>query len=445
MKSKNGMAVRTFAFALILMTMVLVVILGILYVFLPSYYYRHKNRELERNVETLRARLDLSLSLDELNRILNEFSVYNNANIIVIDHFGNIIPSSVNMLTIARMQEHDMYIIGGSEPPRQLEWFAAHGTLTGEGVLTGDVAAVRVGAVQGMNLRFTNIIMNIYEPHPELSQITIIAPLQPIDEAQAVIISMLPYLAGAGFVTAFGLAFLFVKRETKRVAKLEAMKTDFMRAAGHELKTPIAALSGMLEGMMDEVGAYKDRDKYLAECKIQVERLSRLTADILKTTQAGDVIRKPQKETVDISAPADELMRTYAPLTEKKQLSVTLNISENFTIETDKQMFFTALSNLMSNAVKYTPEGGNIAVGTDKNVFYIENECEITNPAAIQSWFEPFYRPDYSRDKTTGGTGLGLYLVKKNLDALGMECELKATDNGVRAEICFIKSSHHFH
>ncbi|MCL2356135.1 MAG: HAMP domain-containing histidine kinase [Defluviitaleaceae bacterium] len=433
MKTKNDMAVRTFAFALILMTMVLVVILSILYFFLPGYYYRHKNRQLNRNAETLRAGLDPSLSSDEIALLLDEFSAYNNANVIAFDRDGNLVPGHLMIFTrTPEFDEPSVIRIGGNHAS---EWFTAQGTGESHQVMR----ITQNAPVSFTSPRFTSIILNMYDPHPEISHLTIIAPLQPIDEAQVVIISMLPYLAGAGFVTAFGLAFLFVKRETKRTEKLEAMKTDFLRAAGHELKTPIAALGGMLDGMMDEVGAYKNRDKYLAECKTQVERLSRLTADILKATRTEDTMYKPRKEIVDLRVLADELTLRYAPLTEKNRLTVAVAVPDEILIETDRQMFFTALSNLMSNAVKYTPPGGRISIEAEKGVFRIENECEIADPSAMQRWFEPFYRPDYSRDKSTGGTGLGLYLVKKNLDALKMKCELRAVEGGVRAEVFVVK------
>jgi signal transduction histidine kinase len=247
-------------------------------------------------------------------------------------------------------------------------------------------------------------------------------------------------------MTAFGpsgyekeIAYRF-KAEMEKTARLEQSKTDFMRAAGHELKTPLSALNGMLEGMIEGVGAYKNHEKYLPECKIQTERLAKLVHDILTVSKSdGDGIA-PIFEDVDISLLLDKSIENYTVLIEQKGLRVEFRNKDDFMHYTDGAILGIVFSNLLSNAVNYSPQRGVITLSLSKNRFYIENQCEPIDKTLLQRWFEPFYTPDYSRDKSISGTGLGLYIIKKNLEALNLPFELTAIDAGVRFEIAFLNS-----
>ncbi|MCL2421382.1 MAG: HAMP domain-containing histidine kinase [Defluviitaleaceae bacterium] len=492
--AKKGLALKTFAFALVLMTLVMAVSLGILYAFLPSYYFRHKNNQLARNADILQQQLSTAASVEESAALIANFSEANNATAIAFDADNRLLTEFLSpVITLGPMAQElgltTIHIAGEADAAvsQRVQLFTQHSpipeTVEGEGI------RIMTGSAM-FRQHITNVFMYRDISHPNISRIFITSTLQPIDEAQEVIISMLPYLFASGFVIALGLALFFARQLTKPIleisdtaalmremkpdvvskvasddelgqlsqnlnklyqdlfanmeglqkemehtARLEQSKTDFMRAAGHELKTPIAALSGMLEGMIDGVGPYKNHDKYLPECKDQTRRLAKLVNEILVASEhVNDSLKF---ETVDVSRLIEEVLANYKTLIEKKQLHVNVVNSESFKYPADRQLLFNALSNLMSNAVNYTPEGGHIDIAIKDKVFSIENECPTIDASTLPKWFEPFYTPDYSRDKSKSGTGLGLYIVKKNLEALQLPVEVVATEMGIRFEVGF--------
>jgi len=524
---KGGLAFKTFAFALILMTAVMVMTLGILYSFLPRYYFTHMTNQLDRNAEALIQEIMLSPNAEDTLQRIAGFSAANNAMVMsfaedgmLLMEFSSLFTSHNRpMLNIGRPSDREPIFIetlpditeegrqepmipfsivmsplpGGFDSGETLSlWnFSTHQPVY---VTTMTTQAGRDFAVFGDgygSISFTRVVS-----HPEIDHISFTSTLQPIDQARDVILAMIPYLAAAGFVIALLVAFIFsrhltrpiikiadaaaemrlmtpgvvsginsndevgrlsktldklyqdlcaniegLQTEMEKTTRLERSKTDLMRAAGHELKTPIAALSGMLDGMIDKVGAYKDRDKYLPELKTQTERLSKLVNEILVASQTEEAGNGIAIAAVDIRALINETVEQYLPLVEKKGLHLNISTEEGFLYDTDRRVLSIALSNLLSNAVKYTPEGGDVSIGADMsadgNVIFIENRCPDVDPAAMARWFEPFYTPDYSRDKSKGGTGLGLYIVKRNLDALGLPFEISAEDGVVSFVISF--------
>ena len=470
---------KTFSFALILMTSVMVVSLGILYIFLPEYYFRHKTRQLENNIDTLQQQMEADPS--SAGNLILEFSNANNATVFAFNEDNQPLPEFFTPILL----------MGGLG--QQLDSAYVTFSVTGTtGIPSGQNGMIRLFtpgenewnpsfvAVGGTFPRqhFENIFITRDISHPEISWLNIMVPLQPIDEAQGVIISMLPYLLGVSFVISLGAAFLFTRQLTGPIIKISnaaalmremkpdvssevssgdelgqlsqnlnqlykdlranmESKSDFMRSAGHELKTPIAALSGMLDGMIDEVGVYKNREKYLRECKFQTERLSGLVNEIMAAAQAEHV--DIRVEPVDLKLLIDEVLGHYRTLLKEKNLNVVLDMQQGI-CNTDRRMISTVFSNLLSNAVKYTPPEGRIEIqlvsDTNRLKFAIENET-AADLSDKGKWLDPFYTPEYSRDKAKSGTGLGLYIVKRNLEALELPFEIVEIDNGIRFEIGF--------
>jgi len=536
----SGLAFKTFAFALILMTAVMVMTLGILYRFLPGYYFTHMTNQLDRNAASLIQEITRNPDTVDARPHIIEFSAVNNAIVLAFNeneqplaefssfftsppqvmlNMVSITDSNMNLTeipTVFRVYNSSSGIpiiprVGGSDipfipfnfdlVPRVDYWsflpandvhdsyvndmqdvyltISAHGG----GFIVSDDRHRSVSLVRAVN-------------HPEIATMIFSSTLQPIDQARAVILAMIPYLMAAGFVIALIVAFIFSRYLTKpiikiadaatemrqmtpgvvsginsndevgrlsnaldklyqdlcsniqglqaemdKTARLERSKTDLMHAAGHELKTPISALSGMIDGMIDKVGAYKNHEKYLPELKSQTERLSKLVNEILMASQTEDTGNSIEITSVDIDVLVNETVEQYMPLIEKKGLHLNITSIKGFSYKTDRRVLSIALSNLLSNAVKYTPDRGNVKIGMETNqkgtVLFVENQCPSVDQSLMPKWFEPFYTPDYSRDKSKVGTGLGLYIVKKNLDNLDLPFEIAAVDDGVRFEIIF--------
>jgi len=225
-----------------------------------------------------------------------------------------------------------------------------------------------------------------------------------------------------------------LKNEKDRAANLERSKTEMLQSASHELKTPIAALGGMLEGMTDNVGVYKDREKYLGECIGETRKLSSLVEEILSASKS-----EATEETLEISEfSLDELMAAIlsehsVPIREKG-LSVRCVMPPTM-LSTDETVLRRALSNLISNAARYTPNGGEIRISLSGGQLAIENQCDPIPRDELERFFEPFYTRSQSRDKTQSGTGLGLYIVKRSLEHLGMTCHAESSEPGLRVAV----------
>lgn len=191
--------------------------------------------------------------------------------------------------------------------------------------------------------------------------------------------------------------------EMDKVASLEKNKTDFMRMAGHELKTPITAVAGIIESMINNIGKYKNHDVYLVECKNIIDNLTRLISEILNVSKLDIVKQIPDNEAIELSKIIIHSVNDLQFLSEEKQLKISMHFDE-FIVETDSKKITTVLNNLISNAIHYTVFGGkvNISISTSnplKKQLVIENECTPFKSEDISQLFEPFYTKNISHSK----------------------------------------------
>lgn len=208
--------------------------------------------------------------------------------------------------------------------------------------------------------------------------------------------------------------------EKQRVSESEKSKVDFLRAASHELKTPVTALNATLENMILGIGKYKDYDTYLPECKEMTERLAEMIHDILETSKVAISVKNEIAASVDLSNLLSSLCEPYVLIAKAKGIAFHIDLSDNFSVVLPPHLFEKAISNVLANAVAYTKEGGIISVYFDNQKIIIENECTPIPIDTLQHLFEPFYRPDFARNHDKGGNGLGLYIVDTFLKAMGI-------------------------
>lgn len=207
-----------------------------------------------------------------------------------------------------------------------------------------------------------------------------------------------------------------LEQEKDRVSEMERAKVDFLRSASHELKTPVTALNATLDNMILGVGKYQDYTAYLPECKDMVERLSEMIHEILETSKLN--VGEERPTTVDLSEFLEELCEPYRLIAAAHKISFSLNLPEKFTVSLPIRSFSKAVSNVLANAVAYTETGKTVTVFTDGRNLMIENECDPIPNIEIPRLFEPFYRPDFSRNRESGGNGLGLYIVDMLLNSM---------------------------
>lgn len=201
---------------------------------------------------------------------------------------------------------------------------------------------------------------------------------------------------------------------TERFAAEESRR-EFTANVSHELKTPLASISGAAEIIRDGIAQQQDIPHFAGMICKEASRMITLVNDILELSKLDEQKNIGPKETVDLMPLLQEILAEVALPAQKKNQKVEL-IGENVEIHGYPTLLREMAFNLIDNAMKYTPEGGKISVSvehTADGVCLQVADNGIGIPAQHQAHvFERFYRVDKSRSRATGGTGLGLAIVK---------------------------------
>jgi two-component system sensor histidine kinase VanS len=225
--------------------------------------------------------------------------------------------------------------------------------------------------------------------------------------------------------------------------EVEKARLDFFSAVSHELKTPITVIKGQLEGMLLNIGRYSDRDKYLARSYEVANTLEDMVQEILTVVRIESSDFVLCQEDLDFSEMAKKLSNVYDDMIVKKQLSWHEDIENDIMLRGDKLLLNKVMNNLVSNAIHYTPEGNivNVAAKTVNGSvqFCIENTGVNISEDDISKLFDAFYRVEISRNRQTGGSGLGLYIVKMILEQHKAAYKIENSVSGVRFTIRFPK------
>ena len=217
--------------------------------------------------------------------------------------------------------------------------------------------------------------------------------------------------------------------------RLEKQRVEFFAAASHELKTPITIIKGQLQGMLYQVGRYKDRETYLAESLEVADTLEKMVQELLTISRLDTPGYACKKCTLNLSKLVSDRLAAFEDLFMQRDLTVEQSISPDAYILGDIQLLQKALDNLLANAAAYSGAGNQVIIKlwkeTEITNLTIENTGVHIPDGDIPKLFEAFYRVDRSRNRQTGGTGLGLYIVKTILDLHGAEIEIANTVQGV--------------
>lgn len=199
-----------------------------------------------------------------------------------------------------------------------------------------------------------------------------------------------------------------VELKNKEILELEKLKYEFLKAASHELKTPLASLKIILENMMYNVGKYKERDLYLGQCVDIVDDLSKNISQILSIYSIDHL--KNDEEDVIIKDVLKEVLNKYELLAYQKNIVINNKVGlEHLYI--GRNAFSVILSNLISNAIKYNCDYGRIDIRIKENCFYIENTCQ----------------ENHMELKKDASHGLGLYIVGNLLNNYQIDYQIIQT------------------
>ena len=214
-----------------------------------------------------------------------------------------------------------------------------------------------------------------------------------------------------------------LRGEVARERELDRQRMAFFSAASHELKTPVTILKGQLAGMLEGVGVYQDRDKYLLRSLQTTGRMERLIGEMLSISRMESGSAAVRQEPVDLSARMAQQLALDRELLEQRGQQLVSALTPGITVPADASLLGKAVGNLLSNASRYSPEGAEIRVWCGRlegrPALSVENTGARVSGDALPHLFEAFYREEGSRNRSTGGSGLGLYLVKMILDRHG--------------------------
>ena len=226
-----------------------------------------------------------------------------------------------------------------------------------------------------------------------------------------------------------------LEHENKRITQLQKEKIAFLRAASHELKTPLAALRIMLENMQLNIGEYKNRDQYLAESVAQVDRVAAMVNDVLSSGNVAEQALRQEKQ-LRVDKLITDVVADYTLLAKTRGMTFTVDAHPT-TICANRDMMRHVISNLVSNAVRHGDAGSVIKVTCDQNELAIENACTPLTTQQLQHVFDPFYRNPGGTNQHASSSGIGLYTVKMLLDAKGLDYELAPHGQGMRFVVRF--------
>ena len=218
--------------------------------------------------------------------------------------------------------------------------------------------------------------------------------------------------------------------------ELEQARTDFFSAVSHELKTPVTIIKGQLEGMILGIGAYKDHEKYLSRALEIANTLESMVQEVLTISRLETAEEQFRYDRLDCV----QIIKSYLSETEdliaEKDLQIHLDMSPTTFISGNKMLMEKVFSNLIGNAVKYSPYGAVIYISAHADYEQVEFSVENTGvhiPGdSIPKLFDAFDRVEQSRSRKTGGSGLGLYIVQAILHHHGSECTVCNTQSSVK-------------
>lgn len=205
---------------------------------------------------------------------------------------------------------------------------------------------------------------------------------------------------------------------------------DFARAAAHELKTPLAVLRAHAEALREDIAPQK-REQYLDVVLSESDRMAALVGHLLELSRPE---AKKKKEPVDLTALVREVFAPLALSLEQKNLRLQLELEE-ISLQGDRARLGEAVENLASNALRHAAPGGAIQVtleraGSRARLTVYNDGPNIPEEDLPRLW-EPFYRADPSRSRDSGGTGLGLTLVRKAVETHSGQCWAENRPSGV--------------
>ena len=231
----------------------------------------------------------------------------------------------------------------------------------------------------------------------------------------------------------FFLTLLFSRRAVMPYMKNIEQQKRFITDAGHELKTPLTSIATSADiAAMEHEG-----DEWIDNIRRQAARLTKLVGDMVALSRLDEETPFPEKSRFSVSEAAWEIAEPFAVLAKAEGKSYSQHIEENLTLYGDRASIQRLISILLDNAVRYS-DGGEIQMRIYRRrgrvCIEVSNTCDLPDVSDLDRLFDRFYRPDASRSAATGGTGIGLSMVRAIAETHGGTATVQSADGKM---ICF--------
>lgn len=382
-----------------------------LYYLMPYYYHEYKKEQLDKSVVDIVEDAKF-YTLDELRARLYYLSKKQNFSMILMDENGFVISGQKDKFLSNKYNDKIPILYNDKEDSRR----------------------VPIKLKDSDKIYYLEIAM----------------PLQPIDEASEVIRKIMPFIILIAFLIALIGAYIYSNTITKPLIEIinkereeERKRKEFIATISHELKTPITIISGQLEGMIYNIGKYKDRETYLRKSYESTQDLKLLVDEMMQISKNEILERNLNIIEINLGDLLNELVNRQSYLIEEKNINLTLDINDNLIIKADKEKIIKVINNLINNAIKYSPQYESIYIRayklkTTKRVkLEIENTGVTIDERYLSEVFNPFFRIEKSRNRKTGGSGLGLYIVSQILKSHDFDFNIQNRKNSVVFHIYF--------
>ncbi|WP_223248081.1 sensor histidine kinase [Laceyella tengchongensis] len=477
-KLRQGITGKIFLITSLLLCVSALLIFSLFYFLLPSYYYQYKINRLENGFRELKIEA-ATIPIANAQKTLDQFAHTYNAGLVVADLEGRVVYRPPVYIQLKQLPDASALGI-----PQESD--------------TGDPETARVYTAE-KPLTFADGTYIAF----------ISVTLQPIEEASDAIFMFMPYVGLIILLVSLGGAFLYAKiisqpllsinRVAKRMARLdfsercvegaqdeigelsrslndlarnleaamadltkanaklkgdiqrereqEAKRREFLATISHELKSPITAVMGQLEGMIHKIGAYRDRDKYLQRSYAIMQELRELVNEILELSKLEMVDFGLKQETFSLSEMIEGVIKRFDYFRNDRRIQLHTDIQPSLQVKADRAWLEKAVSNVIDNAMKYAPEEATVSISLtgegDHLLLKVQNTGSHIDEAEIDRLFQAFTRLEKSRNRSTGGSGLGLFIVKRILEVHRFPYQLTNTTDGVLFSIRFPSDGQH--
>ncbi len=454
-KWKSSLSVKIFLSTATVFVVTCMVMFVIIQTSLPKLYEREFSNQFSILFHDLGERLE-EVPIEEISDIVTEFCLENHANVRVFDENHRIIyDSSFHvweeddddvirlMISVVNKEDGNTYHIDAETslvPARKVGYILQE--------ISPFIFVVLFFISISISFFFASFlakpIVNITKVSKEMSKLNLssrcnLERSDEIGELAENLNEMADRLEKA--LTNLQTANCKLQEDMEREHQQEKQRSDLFTAISHELKTPLTILKGEIKGMIDKVGVYKNHEMYLQHAYETTEKMEQLVQQIMMVSQIETKEVQLDFYKINISELVNEICNKHEELADGKGISLTYYCEENMYGVVDKNLFQHAIANIVTNAIFHSPSGEIMDVQLIKlqhqGVLTVENTGTHIPEEDLENLFQPFYRADKSRNRYTGGSGLGLFIVKNILDMHQFSYDVQNSESGVMFTIKF--------